>query len=116
MTTTSYPAIVGAAIRSRRARQDVSLEAMAKHVGMTRSGWSRVESGSTTITATHLRRVACRLGCEPGNLVQDADAMATRLLAAGVVVLDSNNQAEGEVAVGNALLAIAGFLRSGSAP
>lgn len=88
---TSYTQILGHVIRGYRELQGISLDAMAAQMGFqTRSGWSRVESGDTTITASQLRRVARQLGRHTWTLVKDADAMAEKLSVAGVVVHDEN--------------------------
>lgn len=51
----------------------IDLPTMAKEMGMSASGWSRVESGDTTMTVAKLRRAAKALRIEPWVLVQQAD-------------------------------------------
>jgi len=114
---TSYPAIVGTVLRARRDLQDVSAAAMADAAGFaTRSGWTRVESGETTPTANHIRMAARRLGCQPWEIVRDADAMAARLEAAGVVVLGGQIDDGQKLLHGPALLALAAFLAQAQSP
>lgn len=87
--STSYPQIIGQVIRGYRELRGVTLEMMATVMGFqTRSGWSRVEAGDTTITASQLRMAARHLGRETWTVVKDADSLAMQLAATGVEVHD----------------------------
>ncbi len=70
-----YAAIVGSVVRTYRKNQGISLEAMAKAMGMSTSGWSRVETGSTVMVVAQLRKAARRLHLEPHEIMRVADTL-----------------------------------------
>lgn len=69
----NYAKLVGQVIRLHREMNGIEQRTMAKAMGMSASGWSRVETGDTTITVAQLRKAAQVLGMEPWMLVQQAD-------------------------------------------
>lgn len=86
---TSYPQILGQVIRGYRELQGVSLEMMATAMGFqSRSGWSRVESGDTTMNASQIRKAARYLNRQPWTVLKDTDNLAMQLEAAGIEVHD----------------------------
>ena len=85
----SYPQLLGHVVRGRRMLVEMSLAEMAASVGLkSASGWSRVETGDTTMTVSQLRKAAHVLGTTPAELVRDADELVVNLEAAGVLVHD----------------------------
>jgi transcriptional regulator with XRE-family HTH domain len=93
----TYAQILGHVIRGSRELRGISLETMATDMGFSsRSGWSRVESGDTTITAAQLRRAARCLRRETWAVVQDADNLAAQLTASGTTVLDNKPMDDGK--------------------
>jgi len=113
----SYAQLLGHVIRGYRELGGISLETMATEMGFqTRSGWSRVESGETTISASQLRRAARYLGRETWTLVKDADNLARQLEAAGVDVHDQKvNDKAGWLLGGAAILAVVAGAAASSA-
>lgn len=86
---TYYSQVVGHVVRGHRELQGLSLAEMAESIGLSSSGWSRVETGHTTMTVVHLVRAARRLGMPPWEIVRQADLVVSWLEARGVVVHDS---------------------------
>jgi transcriptional regulator with XRE-family HTH domain len=100
---TFYGQIVGQVIRGRREMQGINLLAMAESMALaTPSGWSRVETGDTAMTLAQLRKAAKKLGMEPADIVQQADALASQLEASGVVVNDEKPKNVGKWLLGGA--------------
>jgi transcriptional regulator with XRE-family HTH domain len=100
---TSYGQIVGQVIRGRREIQGINLLTMAESVALaTPSGWSRVETGDTSMTLAQLRKAARKLGMEPAAIVRQADILATQLEASGVVVHDDKPKNLGKWLLGGA--------------
>ena len=107
MPTTFYDQIVGQLIRGRRECSSLSLAEMADAAGFgSASGWSRVETGDTTMTMAHLRSAAIKLGVEPWVLVQQADSIASRLKDKGAFVLDHKPDASTKTLRGAGILAL----------
>jgi transcriptional regulator with XRE-family HTH domain len=101
----SYAQILGHVIRGHRELRGIALEAMATEMGFqTRSGWSRVESGDTTITAPLLRKAARHLGLRPWSVVRDADNLAEQLTKSGVTVLDDKPKDKTPWVIGGAAI------------
>ena len=70
-----YSIILGRLVRMRRELQNVQLSKMAEDMGLTTSGWSRVETGDTKMSVDQLYQ-ACRiLGFKPASIVQMADEL-----------------------------------------
>lgn len=86
---TFYGQIVGQVIRGRRELQGINLLTMAESVTLaSASGWSRVETGDTTMNLSQLRKAAKKLGVEPWAMIHQADLIAAQLEASGVTVHD----------------------------
>lgn len=102
---TSYPQIVGQVIRGRREIQGLSLIIMAEAADLSSaSGWSRVETGDTTMTLAQLRKAAKKLNMHPWGIVQQADLIADQLEQSGVIVHDDKPKNAGKYLVGGAAL------------
>ena len=116
----AYPQIVGQVVRYRRKQAEYGLSKFSDQLGLSPSGWNRVESGATTITVTQLRRAARTLGVEPWEVLRDADQLARRVERdQGVRVLDELPKGAAKAALwilgGAAIFALAAaVLSSGS--
>lgn len=100
---TFYGQLVGQVIRGCREMQGIKLLAMAQSLDLSSaSGWSRVETGDTTMTLAQLRKAAKKLGMSPGAIVQRADAIAAQLELSGVVVRDDKPKDIGKRLLGGA--------------
>ena len=112
-----YGQLVGQVIRGRREMQGINLLTMAESMALaTPSGWSRVETGDTAMTLAQLRKAAKKLGLEPAEIVQQADAIATQLEAGGVVVNDEKPKDVGKWLLGGAgILALVAAGAAGAA-
>ena len=64
---------LGAAMRSRRQRLEVSQEAFADQIGMHRTYYSALERGEINLTLKTLRRICAGLGMPVWELLKDAD-------------------------------------------
>lgn len=109
--STSYVQILGQVVRGRREMKAIPLLAMAEAADLASvSGWSRVETGDTTMTLVQLRKAARTLGVEPWVLVKQADTIAAQLEASGMTVHDEKPKNLGKWLVGGAaiLAAVAG--------
>lgn len=74
----SYALVVGRAFRFMREARGVKLGVVAKAVRLTVSGWSRVETGDTTMTVLHLRAAADAIGATPAQVLDAAEQEWTR--------------------------------------
>ena len=73
MSFNLFPTALGRTIRLLREVRGVSLETMAGHHGMTKSGWSRVETGATEICASRLMKTAMFLRLPAWQVVKEAE-------------------------------------------
>lgn len=72
---TSYPQVLGQIVKTKRASKNWNQLQLAQRVGMdSASGWSRIESGDTTMTISQLCRVARELETSPGKLLSEVDS------------------------------------------
>lgn len=76
-TDRAYAVACGMVLRARRAVLGIDLGRFAKQMGFSSSGWSRVETGETTMTLAQLRRAARVLDVEPHVLQRAADIVFT---------------------------------------
>jgi len=74
MTQSAYHVVVGRIVRLHRECKGIGLRDFAKKMGLGISGWSRVETGDTTMTVTQLHRACSVLRIKPGDLIQQADS------------------------------------------
>lgn len=102
---TFYGQIVGQVIRGRRELQGCNVATMAESVQMaSASGWSRVETGDTTITVSQLRKAARKLEMEPWELLHQADVISTQIESSGVTVHDEKPKNVGKWLLGGAAI------------
>ena len=68
---------LGTSIRDRRRKQQITQEAMAAHMGLTRTSIVNIEKGRQHLAVHQLVRMSDLLGCAPGDLIPSAqeDAM-----------------------------------------
>ena len=83
-----YPVLVGQIIQARRNQMGLHQNQIANAIGLSRSAYSRIESGDTSMTLSQLRPVARALGLAPSQLLTEADNYARRLEANGVSIPD----------------------------
>ena len=66
---------------------------MARHVGVSRSTWSRIEAGTSALTMDQLAKAAGKLDLSLGELMLQADDVVRELRRQDVDVLASRDQA-----------------------
>ncbi len=68
---------LGARIRDRRRAKQLTQEAMAAHMGLTRTSIVNIEKGRQHLAVHQLVRLSDLLGCPPGDLIPPSqeDAM-----------------------------------------
>lgn len=90
---TSYPQVLGLVVRRMREERGWSQRELALKVGRASvSGWSRVESGVTSMTVVDIRRLARAFDLvKPGDLLSHVDSVVARLerVVPPVEVLDA---------------------------
>ena len=60
---------LGISIRDRRRQQQITQEAMAAHMGLTRTSIVNIEKGRQHLAVHQLVRMSDLLGCAPGDLI-----------------------------------------------
>src|SRR6185369_16674545 len=83
----AYPALVGKVLEGRRQGRKLTQAAMAQHLGVTQSAYSRLEAGDSVINLAQLRRLEECFDTTPGELLDRADELAVTLSVQGVEVL-----------------------------
>lgn len=73
MPAVSYAVVVGRAFRFLRESRGIQLGAVAQAAGVSVSGWSRVETGDTTMTVQQLRVGADAIGARPTEVLEHAE-------------------------------------------
>ena len=68
---------LGARIRERRRAKKITQEAMAAHMGLTRTSIVNIEKGRQHLAVHQLVRISNLIGCAPGDLIPSSqeDAM-----------------------------------------
>lgn len=84
---TTYPAIVGRILEQQRAKVRLSQGALAEKIGLTQGAWSRIESGSSTISLDQLRTVTAVFKMTPAEILQLADRAEQELHSQGVQIV-----------------------------
>ena len=90
---TTYQTVLGRLIAQKRKERRIDQEEMARQVGVSRSTWSRIESGSSALNMDQLARAASALGMPLGELMLEVDDIVRELRREGVEVHDSRDQA-----------------------
>ena len=108
--STTYTAIIGAALRKARERGDREQSEIAASLGLTQSSYSRIESGQTSITMVQLSRICQVLDIRPEMFVGEVERVKLGLIHQGVTVHTDKQSAIGDgvtnVLLGAALLAV----------
>jgi len=87
--TTSYPQVVGQVLVYHRKAAGLDQADVAAELGLSASGYSRIERGHTTLNVTQLRQAARALTLTPAAIIGDADTAAAWVERQGVVVQDA---------------------------
>ena len=90
---TTYQTVLGRLIAQKRKERRIDQEEMARRVGVSRSTWSRIESGSSALNMDQLTRAASALDMPLGELMLEVDDIVRELRREGVEVHDSRDQA-----------------------
>lgn len=104
---TNYSAILGRVLKSMREERGVGQKAMAEALDITQGAMSRLEHGTSVISADQLRAAAAALGDSPSELIRRTDAAEATLRMRGVQVI-AKRRADDSVAMitGAALAAL----------
>ena len=89
---TTYQAVLGRLIVEKRKEKQIDQGEMARHVGVSRSTWSRIEAGVSALSMDQLVKAAGKLDMPLGELMLQADGVVRELRRQGVEVLDSKDQ------------------------
>lgn len=81
-----YNALVGQVIQRHREILGKNQGEVAQALGLTQSAYSRVESGQTALTVSHLRSLASTLRTTPDSILFETDFLAKQLVKKGVQV------------------------------
>jgi transcriptional regulator with XRE-family HTH domain len=100
-----YPVLVGQILQAHRDQLGLHQSQIANAMGLSRSAYSRIESGDTSMTLSQLRPVARSLGLAPSQLLAEADNYAGQLEASGVSIPDVKAVNPAALLIGLGLLA-----------
>lgn len=89
---TTYQAVLGRLIAQKRQQKQLDQGDMAEAVGVSRSTWSRIETGESALNMDQLAKAAAKLGMPLGALMVEADEVTGKLRERGVEVLDGRDQ------------------------
>ena len=84
---TSYSAIVGRMLEQDRARLGWSQAEVADRIGLSQAAWSRIESGSTSISLDQLWSIARLFQTTPATILELADRAERELRAQDVDIM-----------------------------
>lgn len=101
---TTYAQILANVVKGHREMRGIAVGDWAKKLGMSRSTWFRLESGSTDMSVTQLRSAARVLKMPAWQLIREADAIAQQLEQRGVEVHDSKPNSGAALLAGSAAL------------
>lgn len=100
-----YNRLVGEVLQARRTARGLHQNHLASALGVTQSGYSRIEKGETTLTISQLRILARALGTSSNEILASADAWAQQLRARGVNVTDEKEVPRAAILIGLGILA-----------
>ena len=89
---TTYQAVLGRLIAQKRQEKQIDQGEMARHVGVGRSTWSRIEAGTSALSMDQLTKAASKLDLSLGELMLEVDDVVRELRQKNVNVLDSRDQ------------------------
>ena len=88
----TYGEVLGKLIEHRRKQQGLLQGRFADALGITQSGYSRLEKGQSAMSVVQLHAVATQLGCAPAHMLAETDRYAAQLRARGAeIVADRRN-------------------------
>lgn len=64
--------LLGASIRARRMKLNISQEALADYAGIDRSHMGKIERGERNVTFLNIVRIANAMQCNPSDLLMEA--------------------------------------------
>lgn len=83
----TYGAVLGKVIEYRRRQLERTQAPFAAALGMTQSGYSRIEKGQTSLSVLQLQVIASLLDCLSAELLSDADRYASLLRERGAEIV-----------------------------
>lgn len=89
---TTYQAVLGRLIIQKRQEKNIDQEEMARHVGVSRSTWSRIESGSSALNIDQLTKVASKLELPLSELMLETETVVEELKNQNVKVHERRDQ------------------------
>ena len=89
---TTYQAVLGRLIVQKRQEKEIDQEEMAKHVGVSRSTWSRIEAGSSALNMDKLAKVASKLETPLTELMRETESVVEQLKDQNVKVHEGRDQ------------------------
>ena len=89
---TTYQTVLGRLIVQKRQEKYIDQDEMARHVGVSRSTWSRIETGTSALNMDQLARVANKLEIPLSELIRDTETIIEELKNQDVKVHDSRDQ------------------------
>ena len=99
---TTFQTVLGRLIAAKRQRRHMDQGALAHHVGVTRSTWSRIEAGLSALSVEHLVKAASALGVSVSELTTEADEVVRGLRQEDVAVRSSRDQTTSNMTDGSA--------------
>ena len=107
---TTYSAVFGAIVASKRKIQEKEQSEIANVLGISQASYSRLESGKSSMSTDQIFLVAQALGETVSNLMSEAESYITRLENKGYNVTPQlrgiDNSGAGKVIAGAALGAL----------
>jgi len=102
----TYGEILGKVIEHRRKQLGLHQGPLAHALGITQSGYSRLEKGQSSMSVVQLQTVATLLRRGPADLLADTDRFAGELRAQGTDILaDRQNSSAAALLVALGILA-----------
>jgi len=113
---TTYSALVGQSLAWARQMAGLDQSALAQHVGVGQSTWSKIERGESALNVEQLERAATRLGTTPSQILNTADVGAAQLRHQGIHIasskLDAVSPTMAVLSIAVLALLIAGIMRA----
>jgi len=102
-----YTALLGGVIAQRRKQLELPQSELARHLRLSPSAYSRIESGGSAMSVTQLRQVAEFLQTDAQQLLNHADFIAAQLAAQGAQIIHEKGDRSAGILIGLGLLAAA---------
>lgn len=104
-----YTALLGQVIKAGRVAQRIEQAAMAAHLGLSQSAYSRLESGDTNMSVWQLRACALKLGTTVSAVTRNVEGLEQQLAAQNIKIVPEKKANPAAALIGLAILAA--FLR-----